>query len=60
VDLAKDLPRGTMHVFVNSVCGAYMDHLKGKRKGGTSYAKDIVVDRPEPYWQAIINGSTPV
>jgi hypothetical protein len=59
VDLAKDLPRGTMHVFVNSVVGAYMDHLKGKRKGKTSYAKDLVVERPEPYWQAIINGSAP-
>lgn len=57
VDLSKDLPRGTMHVYINSVLGKYTDHLKGKRKGGTSYAKDLVVERPEPYWQAIINGN---
>lgn len=62
VDLAADLPRGCMHPFINSRIGAYMDHLKGARKGGTSHAEDLVVERTEPYWQAIINaehGSAP-
>lgn len=54
VDLAADLPRGTMHPFINSVIGSVMDHLKGQRKGGTSYKDDLVVERPEPYWQKII------
>jgi len=57
VDLAKDLPRGCMHPFINSRVGAYMDHLKGARKGGTSRREDLEVERTEPYWQAIINGS---
>ena len=48
------------HVFINSVLGKYMDHLKGPRKGvGHSYAKDLEVERTEPYWQKIINDSKP-
>jgi hypothetical protein len=32
--------------------GAYIDHLKGKRKGdGRSKLKDLVVRRTEQYWQ---------
>ena len=50
VDLSKDLPRGTMHVFVNSVIGTYMDHKKGARKASRSTRKDLVIDRQEPYW----------
>ena len=39
------------HPFVNSIFGAYMDHKKGPRKdGGRSSAKDLVVERSEPYW----------
>jgi hypothetical protein len=32
VNLAKDLPHGTMHVQVNSILGKYMTHMKGDRK----------------------------
>lgn len=51
VDLAADLPRGTMHPFVNSVLGKYMDHRKGKRKNDRSDAGDLVVEREEGYWK---------
>lgn len=50
VDLAKDLPRGTMHVFINSVLGKYFDHKKGGRKKSRSLRSDLVIDRKEPYW----------
>lgn len=50
VDLAKDLPRGTMHVFVSSVLGAYMDHKKGNRKHSRSTRADLTIERTEPYW----------
>ena len=50
VDLAKDLPRGTMHPLINSCLGAYFDHLKGYRKNGKSSKSDLVVVRTEPYW----------
>lgn len=50
VDLAKDLPRGTMHPFICSVLGAYMDHRKGDRKESRSPKEDLVVPRTEPYW----------
>ena len=59
VDLAKDLPRGTMHPLINSVLGKHFDHMKGKRKKlGHSYAKDLVVERTEPYWLDIIAKET--
>lgn len=52
VNLAKDLPHGTMHPFVNSVLGAYMDHRKGPRKEARSTAeKDLVIERKEAYWR---------
>ena len=57
VDLAKDLPRGTMHVYNNSILGCYMAHLKGNRKyNPDTYDRriDLVVDRTEPYWNAQI------
>lgn len=50
VDLAKDLPRGTMHVFINSALGAHLDHKKGARKDSRSTKADLVVARTEPYW----------
>lgn len=56
VDLAKDLPRGTMHPFINSRVGECLDHLKGARKGAKSYKSDLIAPRPEPYWQAIWAG----
>lgn len=52
VNLSADLPYGTMHPFVNSVVGKYMDHRKGPRKHSRSGGVDLVVDRSEPYWQS--------
>ncbi len=49
-DLAKNLPYGTMHPFVNSCLGAYMDHMKGARKNGKSRKEDLIWARPDPYW----------
>lgn len=49
VDLVRGLPH-TLHPFVNSVLGKYMDHLKGGRKGGKTDVKDLIVPRPEAYW----------
>jgi hypothetical protein len=52
VNLAKGLPHGTMHPFVNSTLGAFMDHRKGPRKESRSAAdKDLVVARKEAYWK---------
>lgn len=50
VNLSSGLPHGTMHPFVNSVLGAYMDHRKGPRKESRSTSKDLVRPRTEPYW----------
>jgi hypothetical protein len=37
---------------INCDWGAYIDHLKGKRKqNGKSKAKDLIVQRREKYWQ---------
>lgn len=42
----------TQHVFINSVLGSVMDHLKGGRKAlGRSPSSDLAVPRDEPYWQ---------
>ena len=39
-------------MFVNSVLGRYMDHLKGDRKEvGASYADDLTSERREAYWR---------
>lgn len=51
-NLAAGLPEGTMHPFVNSVLGTYMDHRKGKRKESRSTEKDLVAPRTEGYWNA--------
>lgn len=50
VNLSQGLPVGTMHPFVNSVLGKFMDHRKGARKGGKSTAADLVIERDEAYW----------
>ena len=43
---------GEGHPLINSAWGAYLDHLKGKRKqAGRSPARDLVVTRSESYWQ---------
>lgn len=51
VDLAKDLPKGTMHPIVNSILGSVIDHKKGLRKISGSKQSDLVVERSEPYWK---------
>lgn len=43
----------TQHVYINSVLGSVMDHLKGGRKSlGRSPLSDLAKPRPEPYWSA--------
>jgi len=45
------LIKGEGHPLINSDWGAYLDHLKGKRKEyGKSLIKDLIVNRPEGYW----------
>jgi hypothetical protein len=42
----------TGHPFVNGPLGAYMDHMKGKRKQkGRSHRSDLHVRRDEAYWR---------
>lgn len=51
-DWAKGIIKGEGHPLINSPWGAYLDHLKGKRKEyGKSLATDLVVNRNEGYWQ---------
>lgn len=50
-NLAKDVPHGTGHVFINSVLGGYMDHRKGNRKLHRSDPSELVFGRDEKYWQ---------
>ena len=41
-------------MFINSVLGAYIDHMKGKRKvKGKSSKSDLRGDRHESYWQNV-------
>jgi hypothetical protein len=48
--LGSDSAKG--HVFINSILGGYLDHLKGDRKGeGKSRPEDLVVRRREAWWQ---------
>lgn len=46
------LINGEGHPLINCEWGAYIDHLKGKRKNeGRSKHKDLVVQRKEAYWR---------
>jgi len=39
------------HVFINSILGDYMDHLKGPRKNyGKSYSSDLFNVKNHEYW----------
>jgi hypothetical protein len=52
LDWSRGLITGEGHPLINSDWGAYLDHLKGKRKDkGRSPAKDLLVPRTEAYWQ---------
>ncbi|KQR75651.1 hypothetical protein [Rhizobium sp. Leaf341] len=42
----------TGHIFINSVLGGYLDHLKGERKtDGKSHASDLYTGRKEGWWR---------
>jgi hypothetical protein len=50
-DWSSHLVQGEGHPLINSEWGAWLDHLKGKRKHqGRSAAKDLRTARQEPYW----------
>lgn len=50
----KGIVQGEGHPLINSEWGAYLDHLKGKRKDtGHSLPQDLVVTRPESYWSTV-------
>ena len=50
-DIASGAGKRSQHVFINSVLGQCMDHLKGMRKyKGRSDDADLRVSRGEPYW----------
>ena len=48
-----NLINGEGHPIINCEWGAYLDHLKGKRKkhGRSNITKDLVVKRTEAYWR---------
>lgn len=53
-DIADGIGWQTSHVLINSRLGAFMDHMKGDRKGeGASRADDLIVKRTEAYWQQV-------
>ena len=50
-DWSQGLFKGEGHPLINSAWGAYLDHLKGKRKDyGKSAKSDLIVNRHEKYW----------
>jgi hypothetical protein len=52
INWAKGIIKGEGHPLINSAWGAYLDHLKGKRKEyGKSLKDDLVVSRNEVYWR---------
>ena len=56
VDIGKGAGAKGHHVFINSVLGEYIDHMKGKRKiKGKSSRSDLRVDRKEKYWKNVEN-----
>ena len=47
------LVKGEGHPLINTAWGAYLDHLKGRRKDtGRSQAKDLLAPRTEAYWSS--------
>ena len=51
-DWAAGLITGEGHPLINSLWGAYLDHLKGDRKTtGKSLQRDLKVQRTESYWR---------
>lgn len=55
-DIGKGAGAKGHHIFINSVLGAYVDHMKGKRKvKGKSSATDLRFTRQEDYWKTVEN-----
>ena len=55
-DIGKGAGAKGHHVFINSVLGGYIDHLKGKRKVlGKSSRSDLRGQRKEEYWKNVDN-----
>ena len=55
-DIGKGAGAKGHHIFINSVLGSYIDHMKGKRKiKGKSSASDLRTDRTEDYWKSVEN-----
>lgn len=53
-DIACGEGKRSHHVFINSILGQCMDHLKGRRKhDGRSDAADLTVPRSEAYWSRL-------
>lgn len=53
-DWGKGLIKGEGHPLINSVWGAYLDHLKGGRKElGKSKRSDLLKPRDESYWSTL-------
>lgn len=51
INWSKGLITGEGHPLINSAWGAYLDHLKGKRKEyGKSLKDDLKIKRVEKYW----------
>lgn len=51
VNWSEGIIKGEGHPLINSAWGAFLDHLKGKRKEyGKSLVTDLVVNRNEGYW----------
>ena len=54
LDWSRGIIKGEGHPIINSAWGAYLDHLKGKRKDtGKSFSKDLKIKRTENYWQSL-------
>jgi len=54
VDIGKGAGVKGHHVFINSVLGSYIDHMKGKRKiKGKSSKSDLRGSRSEEYWKNV-------
>jgi hypothetical protein len=52
INWSAGLIKGEGHPLINSIWGAYLDHLKGERKvEGKSRNKDLIVNRTEQYWK---------
>lgn len=50
---SQGLIKGEGHPLINTQWGAYLDHLKGRRKDtGRSARKDLLKPRNEGYWQS--------